>query len=238
MTPTTGTAAEPVTVWFFRHGEIASHRGDVPLTDRGLRDAETAGRRLAAELERGAQVELLHAPTQRTLQTVDALRSGIDGALEAGSGVELGAARVEPALRNPDLYVAGTRVEMVSSVAALAEQLPEDLLSPGEIAGHEFFARFWAQDDRIRVWLDDEDPPGERSSDVARRFFTFARSLCDLDGSRPRQVVCVTHSGPMRALLRQYVLADDPGEPDYVEPVRVRFAPGRPPAWRFRDASA
>lgn len=230
--------AEPVTVWFFRHGEIASHRGDVPLTDRGLRDAETAGRRLAAELEPGTRVEFLHAPTQRTLQTLDALRRGLAAALEAGSGVQLGEPRLEPALRNPDLYVAGTRVEMVSSVGALAEQLPGDALSAGDIAGHEFFARFWAQHDRIRVWLDDEDPPGERSSDVARRFFTFARSLSDLDGSRPRHVVCVTHSGPIRSLLRQYVLAEDPGEPDYVEPVRVTFVGGRPPAWRFRDATA
>jgi broad specificity phosphatase PhoE len=237
MTSTTA-AAEAVTVWFVRHGEVPSHRGDLPLTDRGLRDAETAGRHLAAELEPGAHVGLLHAPTQRTLQTLNALRRGIRSALEVGSGVELGAVRLEPALRNPDLYVAGTRVEMVSSVEALAEQLPDDVLSAGEIARHGFFARFWAQDDRIGVWLDDEDPPGERSSDVARRFFTFARSLSDLDGARPRHFVCVTHSGPMRALLRHYVLDEDPGEPDYLEPVRVRFDQGRPPAWRFRDAAA
>jgi broad specificity phosphatase PhoE len=237
MTSTRETAGS-VTVWFFRHGEVASHRGDVPLTDRGLRDAETAGRRLAAELEPRARVELLHAPTQRTLETLDALRRGIAGALEGGAGVELGTARLEPALRNPDLYVAGTRVEMVSSVAALAEQLPDGALSAGEIAGHSFFARFWAQDDRIRVWLDDEDPPGERSGEVARRLLTFARSLSDLDGSRPRHVVCVTHSGPLRALLRHYVLDEDPGEPGYVEAVRVRFARDRPPAWRFRDAAA
>jgi hypothetical protein len=100
--------------------------------------------------------------------------------------------RLEPALRNPDLYDAGTRVEMVSSVEALAEQLPDDVLSADKIARHEFFARFWAQEDRIRVWLDDEDPPGERGSDVARRFFTFARSLSDLDGRGRAQALPAT----------------------------------------------
>jgi broad specificity phosphatase PhoE len=234
MTP----GGEPVTVWFYRHGKVASHRGDVPLTEQGLRDAETAGEQLAAALEPGAQVEFLHAPTQRTLQTLDALRRGIDRAVDPSADVELGESRVEHAIRNPDLYVAGTRVEMVSSVDALVEQLPGARLTAAEVAANEFFARFWAQHDRIRVWLEDTDPPGERSADVARRFFTFARSLTDSASPRPRHYVCVTHSGPLRALLREYVLDDDPGEPEYVEAVRLRFSGNRAAPWRFRDVTA
>ena len=112
------------------------------------------------------------------------------------------------------------------------------MLTADELADHEFFSRFWAQHDRIRVWLDDDDPPGERSTDVARRLMTFARSLTDLPAAQPRHYVCVTHSGPLRALLRAYVLDEDPGEPDYVEAVQVHFNGARTPAWRFRDAVA
>ena len=140
--------------------------------------------------------QLLHAPTQRTPQTLEALRRGISRALPPGHGVSLSEPRVEHAIRNPDLYVAGTRVEMVSSVEALASQLPDGAMTGDELATHDFFSRFWAEHDRIRVWLDDPDPPGERSADVARRFFIFADSLCDLPERRPRHYVCVTHSGP------------------------------------------
>jgi broad specificity phosphatase PhoE len=225
----------PVTVWFFRHGEVSSHRGDVPLTERGTRDAEAAGERLADALEPAAQVSFLHAPTQRTLQTLEAIRRGLIRRVPAASDVEFGVPRVEAAIRNPDLFVAGTRVEMVSSVEALAEQLPDGALSLEELARHAFFARFWARADRIRVWLDDDDPPGERRGDVARRFFSFARSLTDGSVMRPHHHVCVTHSGPLRALVLEFVQAEDPGEPEYVEPVCVRFAADRAAAeWRFR----
>src|ERR1700674_4581674 len=95
----------PVTVWFYRHGEVASHRGDVPLTDTGLRNAEAAGARLATAVEPGAGIEFLHAPTRRTLQTLQALRCGLLSALHPEADVDLGEPRAETAIRNPDLYV-------------------------------------------------------------------------------------------------------------------------------------
>jgi broad specificity phosphatase PhoE len=226
------TSGAPVTVSFYRHGEVASHRGDVPLTDRGVRDAEAAGERLASLLS--GEVDLRYAPTLRTRQTLEALRRGAERALGPGSDVRFGEPRVEPAIRNPDLYVAGTRVEMVSSVDALAAQLPEGAVSRDEVAANPFFMRFWAASDRIGVWLEDDDPPGERSADVARRLFTFARSLTD--GAGGRHHVCVTHSGPLRALLREFVLSADPGEPEYAEAVHVTLEADGTASWRFRDA--
>ena len=86
--------------------------------------------------------------------------------------------------------------------------------------------------------MSDDDPPGERAADVARRCFTFARSLADAHVARPRHVVCVTHSGPLRALLREYVVGEDPGEPAYVEAVRLRFESDGRATWRFRDVEA
>ena len=232
------TSAEPancaVTVWFFRHGAVASHRGDVPLTEQGARDAEAAGERLATALERGAALEFLHAPTRRARGTAEAIRRGVARALPVDAGVDVGDPRTEQAIRNPDLYVAGVRVEMVTSIAALAEQLPPGLLTTDAVANNDFFARFWAARDPMRVWLDDDDPPGERRSDVARRFFAYARSLTEIVAGRARHYVCVTHSGPMRAILLEYVAQDDPGEPEYAEAIQLRFDRSGSPAWRFR----
>ena len=228
----------PVTLWLYRHAEIPSHRGDLPATSGGLRDAEAVGVALAASCPRRARIEFLHAPTVRTVQTAQALRAGIERALAPEAGVRLGAPRVEPAIRNPDLYVSGHRVEMVSAREAVAAQLPADALTPAELEGHGFFARFLASPDRVGLWVAEDDPPGERADDVARRLFTWARSLCDTARPYPRGYVCVTHSGPMRAALRRYVLGHDPGEPRYVEPVELTFERDGSATWRFREAVA
>lgn len=230
--------ADPLAFHFFRHAEIPSHRGDLPATSDGLAHAEAVGRALAAACPPGAHVEFLHAPTIRTVQTAEALRRGMEQALPVGAGVRLGEPRVEWAIRNPDLYVAGHRVEMVSAIDALAAQLPDDALTPDELERHHFFSRFVSSPDRIALWVADDDPPGERADEVARRFLTWARSLCDTRRTYPRRFVCVTHSGPMRAILRRYVLGRDPGEPEYVEAVELALDADGGARWRFRDAVA
>lgn len=224
-----------VHVRFCRHAEIASHSGDLPATAPGLRHAEAVGAEWMVACPRGARVEFLHAPTLRTAQTAAALRAGMQRTASGGDDIRLGAPRVEHAIRNPDLFVAGTRVEMVSSPAALAAQLPA--LDAAQVASHDFFSRFWGAPDRIGCWVDDRDPPGERASDVARRLFAFARSLCDLPDAHPRAYVCVTHSGPIRALVRHHVLDRDPGEPEYVEAVELSFTRAGAARWRYRDAT-
>ena len=67
-----GVREAPLACWFYRHAEIASHRGDLPATPAGLARAEQVGEALAAACPEGARVELLHAPTTRTLQTAEA----------------------------------------------------------------------------------------------------------------------------------------------------------------------
>jgi len=225
----------PLAFWFYRHAEIPSHRGDLPATEAGLAAAEAVGERLAAACPAGAHVEFLHAPTTRTVQTAEALRRGVERALSSGSEVRLGAPRVERAIRNPDLYVAGNRVEMVSAVEALAVQLPDNALTPDELERHAFFSRFLTSPDRIGLWLAEDDPPGERGDAVAGRLFTWARSLGDTRRAYKRRFVCVTHSGPMRALLRRYVIGEDPGEPEYVEAVELAFDGDGGVRWRYRE---
>jgi broad specificity phosphatase PhoE len=173
-----------------RHGEVGSHRGDVPVTAAGLATAAEAGRQLGASST--GRLLVLAAGTLRARQTAQATA---DGARGAGAVVD-GPAECS-AVRNPDLYLAGVRVEMVSTAAAFAEQVPG--LSEAAVAASEFFAGFLAAADRIGWWLRHPDPPGEDASCVRQRVTAFARSLADLGADAPPVTVAVTHSPVIRA---------------------------------------
>jgi broad specificity phosphatase PhoE len=244
-------SAQALRVHVVRHGRVDAHRGDVPVTQDGLRQAEAAGLRLAHELQAGEIVHFLHAPTRRTRETAEAIRRGMKAALGSsppaplprrgeGQGVRGRPVHLLPAaeswaLRNPDLYVAGARVEMVSTAEAMAEQIPGSGLGPDELARLPFLHGFWTNPDRIGYWVGYPDPPGEDATTVARRLLSFAASLLDLPREQPRRCICVTHSGPMRALLRRYLLHDDPGEPEWVESVDLIFAGDQDVTIRYRD---
>src|SRR5438876_10652921 len=121
----------PLRVHWVRHGEVASHSGDIPLTTQGLQQMEETGRRFSGKLTDGEIVSLLHAPTRRTRESAIVQHRMIvalyDGMVEPE--IELLEPTEHPAIRNPDLSVAGVRAEMVSSAEALAVQLPPG--SPG-----------------------------------------------------------------------------------------------------------
>ena len=164
MTDSNGPAHPSLAFWFYRHAEIPSHRGDLPATSAGLMHAEAVGAALAASCPAGARVEFLHAPTVRTVQTAEALRRGVRSGLGAGRDVQLGAPRVEQAIRNPDLYVAGYRVEMVSALDAVAAQLPDDALTHDELERHTFFSRFLTAPDRVGLWVADDARPASAAT--------------------------------------------------------------------------
>jgi len=215
----------PLRVHWVRHGKVASHRGDTSLTDEGRRQVEVVGEQFSRELVSGEVVSLLHAPTRRTRETAFVLYNSIAKALEEGRHpqIDLLAPTEHWAIRNPDIYVAGTRIELVSTVEAVAEQLPPSCLSLEQIAQLPFLPGFWGTPDRIGYWVNPPNPPGEDADAVARRLLTFAVSLLDLPRVRPRRYICVTHSPPMRAFLRRYLLGYDPGEPAYAESVDMDF---------------
>jgi len=104
-------------LFLLRHGEVTSHRGDVPVTEEGLRTAVEVGRRLAGRAD-GA-IRVISGETRRTRDTAAAIARG---AREAGAEVREDG--VAFALRNPDLYLAGVRVDMVSSEEAFAFSAP------------------------------------------------------------------------------------------------------------------
>ncbi|MFL5793723.1 MAG: phosphoglycerate mutase family protein [Actinomycetes bacterium] len=199
-----------------RHGEVTSHRGDVAVTDRGLEGAERLGRRLAATAGR---LHVLTGGTLRARQTGAAIAAG---AREAGAAVD--EPRVAFALRNPDIYVAGERVEMVSSPAALAGQVPG--MTVDEAAAVPFFAGFFDHPDRIGWWLRLGQVPGEDAEALARRIDHFAASLPDRTAQPAELTVGVTHSPVLRACALAH-LGHDPGEPEWLTGLELSVGPDR-----------
>ncbi len=225
--PGIGPAADgqpPRRLLLLRHGEVESHHGDISVTPRGLAEATETGRRLGKDS--AGRLLVLTGDTRRARETGRALADGARavGAAVAGPAVAF-------ALRNPDLYLAGVRVDMVSSAAALADQVPH--LSAAEAARVAFFADFLGKTDRVGWWAHHPDPPGDDASTVHRRIMSFARSLADTAG--PPLVVAVTHSPVLRACALAG-LGHDPGEPAWLAGLEARVGRSQPVqlAWLAR----
>jgi broad specificity phosphatase PhoE len=196
-----------VTLLLMRHGKVSSHLGDIPITPEGWADAVNVGRHLSGRAL--GRCVLLAAPTRRAIETVQALREGL---LDCRPDLSIPLPRITDALRNPDLFLAGTRVEMVSSAEAFAEQVPG--LSQGDVLATPFFQNFLSAPDRIAAWLYEPAPPGDDVAAVARRVVAFARSF-NWPGVEVDTVLAVTHSPVLRA-LSIVLLGEDPGEPPHL----------------------
>jgi broad specificity phosphatase PhoE len=230
----------PLRVHWVRHGKVSSHQGDVPVTDEGLEQAEAVGRQLAEEVSPDEDIFFLYAPTRRTRETAVAIRNGMEVGLgnvdvQRGQQWHLFAPTEHRALRSPDLYVGGNRVEMVSSAQAMAEQTASYGIDAERLLKIPFLRGFWEVHDRIGYWVSHPDPPGEDADAAARRVLTFATSLLDLPYERPRRYICVTHSPIMRAFLRRYLMGQDPGEPGYGESIDMLFAENGSLTLRYRE---
>jgi broad specificity phosphatase PhoE len=187
----------------------------------------------AEDLSPGEIVHFMHAPTLRTRQTVEEIRASMGEALGPGGDANLLEVSEQWAIRNPDLYVAGQRVEMVSSAEALAEQLSAPPVGPEALSEHPFFREFWASPDRIGYWVEHPDPPGEDTVAVARRQMTFAMSLPERLENKPSRFILSTHSPVLRAILLCYT-GEDPGEPGYLEPIDLILPENGLSELRFR----
>lgn len=200
-----------------RHGEVTSHRGDLPLSEAGRVQAEDAGRRLAA-LGLG-RVRLLSGSTRRTRETAGLVR---DGLLAGDGAATVGGPEVAFALRNPDLYLAGVRVDMVSSPEAFAEQVPG--LTADDVLAVPFFAGWFSAADRIQWWLRHPSPPGDDAAGVAARLAAFAATLGNPGPAVPGTVVAVTHSPLLRAVSVTFT-GVDPGEPPHLTGFGLEVGP-------------
>jgi broad specificity phosphatase PhoE len=222
-----------IVVHLIRHGRVASHRGDMPVTDEGQAEIRAAGVRLAGQIRPGEEIHFLCTATLRTQETAAGLRAVL--AEHLGTEVGLPAPRVEWAIRNPDLFLAGRRVEMMSTPEAVAAQIPEAGLAGADVDRMAFFHTFFRSPDRIGYWLRHANPPGEDTRAVARRVLAFSASLLYVSPLQARRYVCVTHSPVMRAVLAEY-LHYDPGEPEWVESIDLALV-GSGTTITFRDRS-
>lgn len=202
-----------------RHGEVTSHRGDVPVTEAGLEYAYDTGREIGRHHRK---ILTLNGETKRTRQTAVAFAEGARMA-----GAEVIGPDTAHAMRNPDIYVAGVRVSMVSQPDALAAQVPG--LSTEQAAQVPFFRAFFAAADSIQYWLQCEEPPGETSKMVAARILAFAISLVDAE-TTPTLIVGITHSPILRAISIA-CLNHDPGEPNWLAGVRAEIDTARNVRW-------
>ena len=193
-------------LYLLRHGEITSHRGDVPITATAEEQAFEVGRGFG--LREPGSISVLSGETRRAIDTAAHMARGV---IDAGGDV-IGP-KVAFALRNPDLYLAGVRVNMVSSADALAEQV--EGLSAEDVPSLGFFPTFFESPDRIGWWLAHPSPPGEDARSVAARVESFAGSLVDPMPDKPDVVVAVTHSPLLRAVA-SHSLGHDIGEPPWV----------------------
>lgn len=203
-------------LFLLRHGEVTSHRGDVPVTEEGLQTAVDVGRRLAGRAD-GA-IRVISGETLRTRDTAAAVARG---AREAGAEViEDGVAF---ALRNPDLYLAGVRVNMVSSEAAFAAQIPG--FTEADVTKVGFFADWLTVPDRVGWWVRHPEPPGDDAAAVADRIRTFAASLADRTDATAF-TVGITHSPVLRACALE-VSGSDIGEPNWLAGLQAEISPDR-----------
>lgn len=180
-----------VQVLLLRHGQVANHRGDVPLTDLGVLQAEAAGEWFALE-----SIEVAAILTGETLRTINTGASFALGVRSTGGKVPDPV--VSFALRNPDLYLGGHRINMAEGAEALAAQTPT--VEPENVGDVPFFHDLMQAKDRVGFWLEHGNPPGDTARDVGRRIDHFARSLAAVPQWRGRTVVAITHSPVLRAV--------------------------------------
>jgi broad specificity phosphatase PhoE len=228
-----GQIMAQITIHLVRHSKVDGHWGDVPLADDAGQYIDAAAAYVASLAVSGEHIAFLATQTRRTRDTAQGLRDRMQG---RSLGLSLGEVRQEYAIRNPDLYLAGHRVEMVSTGAAMAAQLPEGLLTGTQVEATAFYADFFRARDRIEHWLRHNNPPGEDATAVARRTLQFCKSLGDVDTAHDLRVIAVSHSPVMRAVLVHFMGLADPGEPDWVEPIDIILTKDGG-SIRFRDTT-
>jgi broad specificity phosphatase PhoE len=195
-----------------RHSEVESHRGDVPITDKGVWIATDVGRHLAAR--ESGKVHVISGETRRAKETAAAIADGVREA--GGEVVEDGVAF---ALRNPDLYLGGVRVDMVSTAEKFADQVPG--LEAEDVLRVAFFKEWLTVPDRVGWWVAHRNPPGDTSAAVATRIRAFAGSLVDLPGDADL-TVAITHSPVLRSCALD-ITGTDPGEPNWVAGIEAEI---------------
>lgn len=218
-------------ICFVRHGHVRNHEEDLGLTAEGAQGALEAGRRLGAEAV-GGTVKLFAAPSRRTRETATLLFKGIQEATDPDGreGLTLCPPRECRSIRNFGFRLGGRLME---PSRVYRWTLQGRGLRPPQA---EFYRAFWRNPDPVGFWLACPSPYAESPQDVVNRLERFINRTWRVGhDSRDQVALCVTHSGPMRALLQSF-LGEDPGELDYLESLILRkdLRANSPVAAQFR----
>jgi broad specificity phosphatase PhoE len=198
-----------------RHGHVANHQGDVALLPEGRLAAFNAGFHFADQVADSSAITVLYSPTLRTRETAQELASGLISGLLVQNKTQARVslprhARARAAICNFQFIIDGQQTPPTDSMHASL---------PASAAHNLFFQGFWeAKQDPIGYWLNHPSENAEPPAIVAARLGAFIVSL--LNAASSDVYFLVTHSGPMRAFLRQ-ALGADPGEPDFCEAFQV-----------------
>lgn len=180
-----------IRVLLIRHGQVANHKGDVPLTDLGMAQATMAGEWFA---NNGHTAEAVMSG--ETIRAKDSAKYFIEGCRSAGGTIP--DSTVSFGLRNPDLYLGGHRINMGEGAETLAAQSPSVVAS--NVEQLDWYVGLMEADDRVGYWLQHPNPPGDTARAVGQRIDAFVRSCADVPQWRGGDVVAMTHSPVLRAV--------------------------------------
>lgn len=222
----------PAALYLIRHGQVANHEEDLGLTVEGSAGALEVGHRLGAEMA-AAAVMLFAAPSRRTLETAALIFNGIreTAGPEGRGSLRLFPPRECRSIRNFGFRLSGRLME---PSRVYRRTLQEKGLHPSQ---REFYRAFWQNPDPVGFWLRCPGPYAETPQEVVDRLGRFINKTLGHGGeSQVQLALCVTHSGPMRALLRA-LRGEDPGEVDCLESLILRNDAGAhaPVTASFRD---
>lgn len=209
-----------VIVYVVRHGHIPSHESDVALTPEGVEAAYRTGRHFAALVAEGEEVVFLHGPARRARETAQAMYRGFTRALAEGSSyVRVTPPELHPDLCNVRLWMDGRLQEAMRLFYDAVRAAYREDPSPQHADRLAWHDGFWSAADPMGYWLTHPSPHAEDPEAVAARIRRVIHEQLRIPPTPPahrRRVICASHSGPMRAFLRQ-VFGVDPGEPDFCE---------------------
>jgi broad specificity phosphatase PhoE len=213
-------------VYILRHGEVEHHRSDIDLTPRGREQAHVAGLALRNASQAGDTIHVFHSPVLRATETAFALYESLALTSERDAHPRpetLYPPQPDPALHNVRFVTAPTREPQELSTLFAELRAPAYLANLSPLRA-EFYRGFWSSADPMGYWLTHESGGGAESpGTVLDRVTSRLRDIFSRDGARRDVYIMVTHSGPMRALLRG-VFGADPGEPDFCETIALELS--------------
>lgn len=218
---------KPPIIYLVRHGEVETHIADDGLTVQGRQQAGAAAHELASHISPGDSVRVHYAPSERAKETATILHTRLTEVLadvRSGLGATVFPTAADPSLCNGRFFVRPGQ-DPLDPVLAYAETTAFVFANQQALPAHvEFYRGFWACPDPMGYWLTrDSHGCAETPASVARRVTERIRQIMDVgvESDRGRtHWIMVTHSGTIRALLRD-VFGEDPGEPGYCEIVRI-----------------